>query len=415
MMQIKAGWRCALAAMVALSLSSVGSQANAEVTTVSNGGLLTVSIPARIDVPGGTSTRFPVSNGQFSPDGASLAFVDGSPPKLRVQHPDGTVTLLGGAPGTGLRLAGGPVAWSDDGSYVVASVIDDVEGDPSLWRYQQGHAPALVRSWSGYVYVAVLGIRPGTDLLTYAMDGDLYTVDALTGENVRWTHNCDAGECTSGYYMLAGDWPASGDRLLVDYITADDVHHLGWLSPGSEVPEKIRDVNSQWQDSVGPIVAPDGSSVAWTYVPRYEPNGLPYETHVQSIAGGAVLTMPAPYYSDWQPCPNGVCPTFVVPKTLPGAPKIGTASPGPVGGRLTARVSWRLGNNLAPDLTGFVVQAQKVNASGAVVRRISAARAATVRAAVLALPKGRFKFRVRARNADGLGPWSANSNVVRSR
>jgi hypothetical protein len=57
----------------------------------------------------------------------------------------------------------------------------------------------------------------------------------------------------------------------------------------------------------------------------------------------------------------------------------------------------------------------RLNAANDVVARLTTTAPSSARSATVSLRTGRYKFRVRARNAVGAGPWSSGSNVVRSR
>ncbi|HEU4812468.1 MAG TPA: fibronectin type III domain-containing protein [Nocardioides sp.] len=72
-------------------------------------------------------------------------------------------------------------------------------------------------------------------------------------------------------------------------------------------------------------------------------------------------------------------------------------------------------NDGGSPVTGYVVQAQKLNSSGAVVARINTAVGPSARSLVVQLAAGRYKFRVSAVNAVGQSAWSGNSNIVRAR
>lgn len=102
--------------------------------------------------------------------------------------------------------------------------------------------------------------------------------------------------------------------------------------------------------------------------------------------------------------------------TAPGAPAIGQASSGALGGAVNATARWNApSNDGGSPITAYKVQAQKLNASGAVVARVTKSAGAAARSLVVSLTKGRYKFRVAAVNAKGRSAWSANSNIVRAR
>jgi hypothetical protein len=103
-------------------------------------------------------------------------------------------------------------------------------------------------------------------------------------------------------------------------------------------------------------------------------------------------------------------------KTAPSEPAIGSASSGDRGGAVTATARWSApssdGNS---PITSYQVQALKLNATGAIVSKVSATAGAAKRSLTMTLDSGRYKFRVRAVNSVGKSSWSASSNVVRAR
>ncbi|MCM0620503.1 fibronectin type III domain-containing protein [Nocardioides bruguierae] len=110
--------------------------------------------------------------------------------------------------------------------------------------------------------------------------------------------------------------------------------------------------------------------------------------------------------------------TLVIPRaaTTPGRPRIGAASSGRRGGAITAVARWSApSSDGGAALTGYRVVARKWDAAGRVVqvRRVDVAASATRQA--LRLTRGRWSFRVQARNTEGLSRPSAASSVVRAR
>ena len=98
------------------------------------------------------------------------------------------------------------------------------------------------------------------------------------------------------------------------------------------------------------------------------------------------------------------------------APRIGTASSGAVGGAVNATARWNgpvTNGGLA--ITGYKVQAQKLNAAGSVASRVTKTAGPAARSLVVRLAAGRYKFRIAAVNAAGQSAWSANSAIVKAR
>ena len=112
--------------------------------------------------------------------------------------------------------------------------------------------------------------------------------------------------------------------------------------------------------------------------------------------------------------PLSAASNTVTPATVPGAARIGTAIPGPLGGALTAAVSWLPPlNNGGSAITGYRVRALRMSTRGAVLATtVSAVQPATARSLSMTLPAGRYRFTVQAINAIGDGPQSARSNLT---
>jgi hypothetical protein len=102
----------------------------------------------------------------------------------------------------------------------------------------------------------------------------------------------------------------------------------------------------------------------------------------------------------------------------PGKTRIGKATPGKRGGKLTAKVTWQPPVAAAnPAINGYQVVAYRKNSDGKYVKvSTSPVFGAAARSAKFTAGKrGSYKFAVRARNSLGFGPLSAKSNAVRPR
>jgi alpha-tubulin suppressor-like RCC1 family protein len=99
--------------------------------------------------------------------------------------------------------------------------------------------------------------------------------------------------------------------------------------------------------------------------------------------------------------------TQVIPIAVPNAPVIAPANPGALGGVITATANWAPPVD-GPAVTGYVVTAMQ----GTVVRQTSPVQAATARSLSMTMPAGNYTFVVQARNALGLGAFSAPSELV---
>ena len=96
-----------------------------------------------------------------------------------------------------------------------------------------------------------------------------------------------------------------------------------------------------------------------------------------------------------QPADTPVPPPTTRPNTRPGAPRIGPATPGVAGGRVTATARWSTAPSGGSPVTAYKVVALRMSTTGRVVRRTGFTAAAAARAKVVRLPKGRYRFTVR--------------------
>ena len=106
------------------------------------------------------------------------------------------------------------------------------------------------------------------------------------------------------------------------------------------------------------------------------------------------------------------------PETLPGKTRIGNATQGKRGGKLTAKISWQPPSASAnPAINGYQVIAYRENNQGKFVKvSTSPVLGAGARSIVFdANSTKRLKFAVKARNALGFGALSSKSNAVRPR
>ena len=114
----------------------------------------------------------------------------------------------------------------------------------------------------------------------------------------------------------------------------------------------------------------------------------------------------------------GASAPAVTPRTVPGAPVIGTAVSGASGGAVTAQAAWSAPASTGGSaITGYRVTALRMSSTGTVLgTTVSAVQPATARSLSMTLPQtGTYRFTVAAINAVGAGAQSARSNAVTGR
>lgn len=330
----------------------------------------------------------------FSPDGDEIAYLRDSGPGgavgVRLLHTDGSKKWLGGTLDRDVYQPVCKLAFSPDGSYVVA-VLWTKTGD-LLYRFEAGQQPVKIATGYGEIYW--LDIKPGTDQVLYSdYSDDLQTVDARTLATGTIPNP------STGWPSLAA-WDPAGDRLLI--ATHGD---LRWWSPGSAPQAPL--VTKAHASRL--FISPTGNRVAWS-------DGT--TAHVASSSGGNITKLDAANTNieDWQPCPGGDCPSFVTASPGPDAPEIAHASSGRTGGQATATARWKAPNGDGKPIQGYKVRALRLDGQGQVVRRTVSDRLRQgARMYAFRLPNGRYAFQVMAMNALGRSAWSARSNIVKSR
>jgi hypothetical protein len=277
-----------------------------------------------------------------------------------------------------LLNAGGSVLDSDDpaSAYVNRDVASGMDASAS--------AASLP---SGQYYARVDGIGRGSATTSYTDYGSVgaYTLQA-TG--------CSGGPATQP--------PSAPQNLTGSYLGNAEVE-LSWTAPASDGGAAITSYNV-YEDGTLIGTAPAGSTGG---VVTDVPSGV----HVYGVA--AVNSEGEGPHAEVT-----VNATDAPQQAKPGKTRIGDATPGKRGGKLTAKVRWLppVGTT-NPAINGYRVIAYKRNSNGKYVKvATSPVFPGGARSAVFtAGKKGKYKFAVNARNSLGFGPLSAKSNAVTPR
>jgi hypothetical protein len=410
--------RAGSAALLALACATAV-PGSADPPVVVNGRVLSQASldPSRLDDPAGGSTRtaFPwvVQHGDFSADGARLAFDDGG--ELQIRNTDGTGHVFpdGTIKGqiTAVRFTPG------DAAVLVASrTVDDLW---SVHRVAPGQAPVTLWEVDGsttFHDVTAVEVDDVTGRILVVDDRRVWVVAASGATPTEVAPTSCTSACPD--FVYGATWAPDG-RLLVlsSWFDAVDPYaeHLevGTYDPTLRTLTRLRSLPSQGQWRSGLIVSPDGAKVAWNV------QDSPADwTAVASLTGSEVpVRLAGPWHVAWQPCPDGVCPTFrLTPR--PGRPGIGRASSGAVGGRVTMTARWvKPANAVVARLDSWKIIIAMVNSANRVTNtNVDIVQNPNTLSKVLhGYGRSRFKFRVRVRGEMGWSAYSPWSNIVRGR
>ena len=204
------------------------------------------------------------------------------------------------------------------------------------------------------------------------------------------------------------------------------------VAPGhpDRAQRRRRPATGSRRRSAGPPPFADGGSAVTGYVVQRsggsaQPLGpsatsttfsglTPGATYTFSVSAvNAVGTGAAASTSATMPVPATV-PSAV---TAPSSPLIGVATSGRKGARATATARWSPPTSTGgAALTAYQVVAHRIGPGGVVVSTLTSAVLGPGRTRLKwVLPKGRYRFAVRAANSAGWGELSARSAIVRAR
>jgi hypothetical protein len=210
-------------------------------------------------------------------------------------------------------------------------------------------------------------------------------VTVLTTQTSRWRLRRTAPGETFGQTPpaapagLAAGRGAPGDGSVV---------HLAWTAPASDGGAAVTSYR----------VLLDGVQVGTTSSTSYDVRDAGPGTHALAVAAVNLI---------------GTGGQATAPIVLPKAssPRKARALQGPQGGKRTAGVKWR-----APASSGgLTILKYQVQVLPKVGKASKKSVGASKHRLMLKLGNGRYQFRVRARTADGWGPWSKKTDAVRPR
>ena len=238
---------------------------------------------------------------------------------------------------------------------------------------------------SGEYYARVDGVGRGTATTGYT---DYGSVGAYT---------LQVSGCSGGPVVTV---PSAPQSVTGSYL-GGNVVQLNWAAPTSNGGASITQYN----------IYEDGILIGNVNALGVQIGQVPSGSHVYGVAAvnsegeGPVAEVT-------------VDATDTPAQAKPGKTRIGKATPGKRGGRLTAKVTWRPPLAAAnPAINGYQLIAYKKKSNGKYAKvSTSPVFGAGSRSAVYRAGKrGFYKFAVRARNSLGFGPLSAKSNAVRPR
>jgi hypothetical protein len=224
----------------------------------------------------------------------------------------------------------------------------------------------------------------------------------------------------------AGAVPAKGyirNRTDVDYfalgtcavppvVTANPAP----VSPNLDIDLRLLDASSTVLDADNPTSARVNRDVASGLGAQvsFGAAGGPYYVRVDGVGRGTATNG----YTDYGSIGAYTLDVTCAAQAKPGKPRIGEATPGRQGGRLTAKIRWQPPLATAtPAIDGYRVIAYRRNSDGRYVKVLTSPLFdEDTRSAIFSTDRpGKYKFAVRAHNAIGNGPLSAKSNAVRPR
>jgi Ca2+-binding RTX toxin-like protein len=302
------------------------------------------------------------------------------------------VTPVGGLPGAARTVtATATTGATTTGSATVNWLAPLPNGSAAITSYT-----VVVRAGATVVRT-VTGIAPTATSSTQAglVNGTTYTL------SVNAVNAVGAGPATASNAVTPIGLPGTPTGVTATAGNASAT--VNWVAPSNGGSALIR---YQIQAVRGGVVVGTVSTVGTptTRLITGLLNGAAYTFRVQAVNAQGTGAFSAP--------------VTVTPRTVPGAPVIGTAASGVAGGAVTATANWTApAATGGSPITGYRVSAFRMAADG--VTAVGAATVVTVgstlRTAAMTLAAGNYRFSVQAVNVAGNSAASARSNLVTAR
>jgi hypothetical protein len=236
-------------------------------------------------------------------------------------------------------------------------------------------------------------------------------VSQLSETSLRYTPRTDLPVGTTDSFTYTVGDHFGGRATATVYVrvappAAPTAPALGAVSPGNQ------SVTIAWTRPGNPGSAPVSSFVVRAYdgttLVRSVSTAAPAtQATVTGLVNGRSYTLSVTAVNAVGAGSASARSVAVVPRTVPVAPRLGTAS----AGRSCATVRWSApSSNGGAAISGYIVRTYR----GSLLVRSTTVSAGTLAATIPGLAPGvAYTFRVQALNAAGAGPLSAGSSVVR--
>src|SRR5215470_14683077 len=298
----------------------------------------------------------------------------------------------------GIAVDSGHIYWVNSGGTIGRAGIDGTGVIPNF--IDAGSFPEGLAVDAGHLYWAHVNLSPVPDAFDDAI-GRANTDGTGVEQNFILTFTPEGVAVSPPATVTPPTVPAAP---VIGAATAGNASAtVRWTAPASNGGSPVTGYLVRVVDSTGTQAGGlrPAAAAAASLVVTGLANGSAYRFQVAAVNAAGTG-------------PDSALSAAVTPATVPGAPVIGTAAPGPAGGALTATATWAPpASNGGSVVTGYRVRALRISATGTVVATTtSAVQPGSARQLTMTLPAGTYRFTVQASNTAGPGPKSARSNPV---